>query len=265
MLEYRTLDHLATRIETHQHFSEVGHDVEQIVLDVLLPRLGHNLLDVGCGTGSFLRRLLSERPGVRVIGLDTSEAALTSTAGDGIETVLADACAMPFMDDEISALTARHMLYHVPQPEAALREFARVVAPGGPVVITLNAAEQLPRINEAVRAAVEDVLPASQHDRDATRGWMHTDAARLPDHMATSLVDIELREFSDALVFNEPEPVVRYAATLLGAYGVQREAPETPLVVESLDRWVRSWFARHGGPWHDPKGIVLAVGTVPAA
>lgn len=106
----------------------------------LLPHLtaGMSLLDVGAGPGTItvdLARLLS--PG-RVVGLDASEEvtekATRHAADEGVETVefvVGDAYALPFGDDTFDVVHAHQVLQHLADPVAALREFRRVVKPGG--------------------------------------------------------------------------------------------------------------------------------------
>ncbi|MEW1659169.1 hypothetical protein [Streptomyces sp. NPDC093707] len=55
--EYLRLGPLQTRIETHRRYSERVDEVEAAVLAELRLAAAESLLDVGCGTGSFLSRL----------------------------------------------------------------------------------------------------------------------------------------------------------------------------------------------------------------
>jgi SAM-dependent methyltransferase len=50
----------------------------------------------------------------------------------------ADAADLPFADDSFDVVAAHYMLYHVPNPEQALREFHRVLRPGGTLVAASN-------------------------------------------------------------------------------------------------------------------------------
>ncbi len=119
--------------------SEQPEDVERAVLDAIALDPADSLLDVGCGTGSFLARLRREGHHGRLVGLDTSPAAIEALLKLGsVEAVRADAAALPFSDDEFSVVTARHMLYHVSDPMAALRESQRVLVPGGWFAATVN-------------------------------------------------------------------------------------------------------------------------------
>ncbi|MDX6573961.1 MAG: demethylmenaquinone methyltransferase / 2-methoxy-6-polyprenyl,4-benzoquinol methylase [Gaiellales bacterium] len=104
---------------------------------------GANALDVCCGTGDLaiaLARVVGR--GGQVTGLDFSgemlERARRKKRRDGsaeITWVQGDATAMPFPDNSFSAVTIGFGLRNLPDPEAGLRELARVVRPGGKVVV----------------------------------------------------------------------------------------------------------------------------------
>ncbi len=94
-------------------------------------RPGDRVLDACCGTGDLA--LAAERVGGRVTGLDFSErmldrARLKSAA---VEWVRADVLAMPFEDASFDVVTVGFGIRNVEDLEAALRELARVLRPGG--------------------------------------------------------------------------------------------------------------------------------------
>lgn len=91
-----------------------------------LPR--GRIVDVGCGIGHSYS-LLSPRV---TVGVDLHEPSLR---GQQRETCVADMREMPFADDEFDGAIAVQSIEHVPDPEAAIAEMARVVRPGGVVVM----------------------------------------------------------------------------------------------------------------------------------
>jgi demethylmenaquinone methyltransferase / 2-methoxy-6-polyprenyl-1,4-benzoquinol methylase len=104
---------------------------------------GASALDACCGTGD-LALALARRVGRggQVTGLDFSAEMLERArrkpreAGAAeITWVQGDATAMPFADNSFSAVTIGFGLRNLPDPEAGLRELARVVRPGGKVVV----------------------------------------------------------------------------------------------------------------------------------
>jgi SAM-dependent methyltransferase len=103
------------------------------------------VLDVGCGTGLFARAL-SER-GARVWGIDPSEEMLRqarANTGGKIPLKRARAEALPFKDGWFERAVFRLVVHLVDRPRA-FEESARVLAPGGRIVIASFAPEALDR------------------------------------------------------------------------------------------------------------------------
>lgn len=93
------------------------------------------LADVGCGPGHYLRRL---RPGLRLVGLDRSVGMLRAVGDARVGLVAGSADALPLRSGSVDAGLAMHMLYHLPEPAAGLRELRRVLRPGGRLVVSTN-------------------------------------------------------------------------------------------------------------------------------
>lgn len=96
-----------------------------------------NFLDVGCGTGAMSVRLT--RWG-RVISADFSQTALQFSRRRGLDHLVgADAMKLPFASDRFDAIVTMDVLEHLPDDCAAMREFFRVLKPGGRVFATIPA------------------------------------------------------------------------------------------------------------------------------
>jgi SAM-dependent methyltransferase len=93
-----------------------------------------SLLDVGAGDGAWLAGAAAHLPPTtRLVGADLAAPADAPPAR--VRFVRGDAVAMPFADCGLSAVTARAVLHHVADPAAAVAELARLVAPGGMLLI----------------------------------------------------------------------------------------------------------------------------------
>lgn len=102
----------------------------RMVDDLDLPP-GARVLDVAAGTG-LITRLLEAR-GRQVISLDVSAEMLAVAHRRGAAAVLATADHLPVAGASVDALTFGYLLRYVPEPLETMREFARVLRPGGAI------------------------------------------------------------------------------------------------------------------------------------
>lgn len=101
-----------------------------------LPAAPSDVLDLGCGTGSL--SLLAAEQGHRVTAVDRSEPMLAlareKLAGTGARVLVGDAAAPP-VTGRFDAVLVRHVLWALPDPAGALRSWARLLRPGGRLVL----------------------------------------------------------------------------------------------------------------------------------
>ncbi|MEP7334208.1 MAG: methyltransferase domain-containing protein [Actinomycetota bacterium] len=110
---------------------------------------GTRVLDAGCGAGRLSVDLA--RRGLRVHAVDTAEKLVdaaretVNAAGlsDAVGVRTADVHALPFEDGTFAAVVALGLLPWVHTPARALAELARVLAPGGHVVLSCDSAAAL--------------------------------------------------------------------------------------------------------------------------
>ncbi|MGW1882484.1 class I SAM-dependent methyltransferase [Streptomyces sp. NPDC001970] len=99
-------------------------------------RPGDSVLDAGCGTGRALPALRSAvGPGGTVIGADLTPQMLDAAVRAGRDRdgrlLLTDVARLPLRSEVLDAVFAAGLVAHLSEPEANLRELARVVRPGG--------------------------------------------------------------------------------------------------------------------------------------
>lgn len=124
----------------------------------LLSRLGGSVLEVGVGTGLALPLY---GPTVSVTGVDYSaemlEKARAKVEAEGLDRVTAlrrmDARALEFPDASFDHVAAMHVISVVPEPEKVMSEIARVLRPGGSVVIVNHFARDSGLLARAERLA----------------------------------------------------------------------------------------------------------------
>jgi malonyl-CoA O-methyltransferase len=183
-------------------------------MDALTPR---RTIDVGCGTGRWTARLSA-------IGIDASPAMLAVAARKGGlrgRLAVGDATALPVAGGVADLVLCALTFGHIRDQAGAMREFARVLQPGGTLILT-------------------DFHPGA-----AARGWRRTfrsggQVYELENHPYTVPQLCEMARgltltHADEACIGEPECELFYRAGRLDLY---EAACATPAVL--LTRWVRA-------------------------
>lgn len=172
------------------------------------------VVDVGCGNGFDLRHLLPDGRCRHAFGVDLSAGMLASLAelrSTGRLTPLqADAQQLPLRDGIADVGLAMHMLYHVPDIHAAVRELRRVVKPGGAVLASTNSIASLAEMNDLMDAALSKVLGRPVHPLQDLRFTLETGAAILQREFS----DVSLHRFDLTLAFPAAQPVLDYLSSV---------------------------------------------------
>ncbi|HXQ59494.1 MAG TPA: class I SAM-dependent methyltransferase [Acidimicrobiales bacterium] len=165
--QYADGDNLRSRISIYDYLERVGESpdtLERWVLDHVAWRASMTAADVGCGPGPYLAEL-SVRA-ARVVALDLSpgmlrDASIRFAASRRPSVVVADAQRLPLPDRSVDVVLCAHMLYHVPDIDAAVAEFRRVLAPGGTLLVVLNGPDDKAEIRTLWRDAALSVSEAA--------------------------------------------------------------------------------------------------------
>jgi ubiquinone biosynthesis O-methyltransferase len=123
--------------------SEIGRITERLERSAMLGLIGDvsgkQILDIGCGDGDFAIELA--RRGARVTGVDVSSemiaaaSAKADAAGLQVSFEIADARQLPFPSEAFDVIVAMTVLCFVPDASPVFHEVARVLRPGGRLVI----------------------------------------------------------------------------------------------------------------------------------
>jgi ubiquinone/menaquinone biosynthesis C-methylase UbiE len=125
------------------------------------------LVDIGCGTGDFLREVKANHPRLYVTGVDLSPHYLDVARRrlepwSRVRLVKAAAEAMPFATAEFDAAIAIYLFHELPRPvrRAVAGEIARIVKPGGAFILV----DSLQTGDEPLYDAMLDYFPFAFHE-----------------------------------------------------------------------------------------------------
>jgi SAM-dependent methyltransferase len=225
-LELRRLFYPPTFLGMFDRFQEA--------IDGCVPA-GSVLLDAGCGRGrTFLYR--RRLPSVRVVGLDMSPYARDNPNLDS--QVQGNVEALPFPDASFDAVLGTHVAEHLAHPEAAFSEMARVLRPGGRLLLlTPNRRHYVPLLARSLplglHAAVSRRRGLGEHDVFPTlyRANTAADLRRLASGAGLCVERLEAFETEPEYLAFHP---LAYAAGVLYERVVNRYRALAPLRVNLL-------------------------------
>ncbi|MBM2619863.1 methyltransferase domain-containing protein [Actinoplanes sp. LDG1-06] len=197
-----------------------------------LPLRG-DVIEVGAGTGELWNRVDPSGYDMRLTLVDFSPVMCERLRSVPGATVLReDAASLPFPDASFDLLIANHMLYHLDDPEAALREFARVLRPGGRLAMGLNGTGHLAELSE-----IGPAIGRPDHTlRPAHNGITVASATA---YVQTLFEHVGVESYPSSLDIPDVEPVLLYLAS-------QDRPPLTPDEEAAVRDFVESRIAADG-------------------
>lgn len=191
------------------------------------------VLDVGCGTGELTRVLAAETGADgRVVGLD-ADASLLAVAREHAPVVRGDAVSLPFAADSFDLVVCQALLVNLPDPAAAVGEFARVssdlvaaVEPDNAAVEVESTVAEEPRLEARARRAY-----LAGVETDASLGGDGSRAA----FEAAGLADVGTRRYAHERTVEAPYDEADLADARRKATGAGLADDRTTMLGGDLD------------------------------
>ena len=213
--EYASEEAFRQRALAYRELRE-GSDDEEIVRARILAARPRRLLDVGSALGDLCAWAKAELGG-EVVAVDSSPRMVELAAQAGVTAVLADMRELPFGDSSFDCVVAGSCLYHVPDPETAIAEFARVLDPGGFLLASTGSDDDSERRVAWGSLFDEEIPPSPPLSFSRENG---------SDLLLRHFRDVEQVDFDVVLVFPTRERLVRYVLALPRARDAADRVPE---------------------------------------
>jgi SAM-dependent methyltransferase len=204
---YKTPDKLNVRKMTHQLYTQPKVDFVQWAVSKIEWRGDETAVDVGCGSGGYTE--IVQTLCQTYIAGDLSFGMVHSLP-QNLPRLNLDAQHIPLADNSADVILANHMLYHVPDREAALADIARVLRPGGVLLAATNSGDTMAELEalrwQGVARLGLEVNPAQQRSPVADLFSLENGRSLLKNHF----FHIERCDLQGALVFPHPQPILDY-------------------------------------------------------
>ncbi|HLY26908.1 MAG TPA: class I SAM-dependent methyltransferase [Aggregatilineales bacterium] len=213
---YATDEALNVRLRTHDLYSYPKLNFTEWVLDKITWHGDEHVLDVGTGPGTYIDAIQARVPnGEFVVGDLSLGMARVAASRVGPKLVLnLDAESLPFADRTFDVVLANHMLHHVPNLDAALSEFRRVLKPDGCVVAATNSQFNLPEFEQLIQRAY-GLLGANNAEIEPLRPadhqfYLEDGAVRLARHFFA----VSRHDLPGAFIFPDAQPILDYIGSM---------------------------------------------------
>ncbi len=202
------------RHRIHQEYTVPRLDFASWALDRIQWRGDEWVLDLGAGPGTYFEPVQARIPRGRHVAGDQSLGMIrrqqTQACAARIELANLDAQALPFPDGLFDVVLANHMLFHVPDIDAALGEIGRVLKPEGVLLATTNSVNNMPEINTLYRRAVMLLTNFKYKGQISTSNAERFSLENGSGILARHFQAIARFDLPSALVFPEPVPIIEY-------------------------------------------------------
>jgi SAM-dependent methyltransferase len=207
---YTNDEALRIRQETHDRYSNPPIDFVSWAIGSVMWRGDETVLDVGCGPGRWYEPLQLKLPNGHYFAIDLYEGMLKHHPKRS-RVSLSDAQKLPFPDSSFDVVMANHMLFHVQDSDSAIKEFKRVLKPGGIFMTTTNSIHNMPELQVLIRRAVTLLVPpGTTHIQVPVP---HTDLFTLETgtrQLSRHFFGVVRYDLPSALVFPSVEPLLAY-------------------------------------------------------
>lgn len=147
------------------------------------------VLDVGCGDGAFLEHVRERKPGLSLLGVDGSEAAISKLRAKGLDGEVVKDLNTPDLSrfHDVDVIVAMELIEHLPEPELLMAEFLKTRADVFHITIP-----NMGFIVSRLRLALGGRMPLTAivyHIKEHLRFWTVRDFHQWADHCGFEVVE----------------------------------------------------------------------------
>ena len=226
---------------TYAQHARFVSDLGAGVVDLLAPRPGERILDLGCGDGALTERIAAA--GARVVAVDASPEQVVAARARGLDARVGRGEALSF-GEEFDAVFSNAALHWMPDPDAVIAGVRRALRPGGRFVAEMGGAGNV----AAIRGALADALARRGLDGGAADTLFQPTAEEYRARLDAGGLVVR-----SIVLFPRPTPLPgdlgRWIETLAQAFLAQVPAPERPALIAEVEAALRPRLFDRGRGW----------------
>lgn len=231
--QYSDDKRLRSRYLIHQRFSTAGREYLDWVFDHLLQCRPSRMFDLGCGTGYLWQRNAGRLPadwslalGDRSPGMLAMAASRLQAVAAPIEYVQLDAGHLPFLHGRFDAVLCLHVLHHIQDVRAVLKEVKRVLENGATLLAATNGERHMHEVKQALLQFNLDTDYFNFHP-----GFNLQNGEML---LAELFERVDCVHFKDALHVTQVEPLLDYVRSGIPTRQIEHQR-------KAMNRLERHW------------------------
>ena len=227
--------------ETYARNARFVSDLGFPLVEMLDPRPGERVLDLGCGDGALTEKLAAL--GCEVVGVDASPEQVAAARARGLDARVMDGQALAF-EAEFDAVFSNAALHWMGRAEAVIDGMWRALRPGGRLAAELGGRGNVAQIRSALGAA----LRRRGVDARAADPWYFPTAEAY-----RALLEARGFEVRSAELFERPTPlpgdILDWLATFAGAFITVVSPAEQPAFLHEIREVLSPSLRDRAGVW----------------
>ena len=214
-------------------------ELGQPVLELLAPRPGERILDLGCGDGALTEKLAAL--GCSVLGVDASPEQVAAARARGLDAREVDGQSLPFKG-KFDAVFSNAALHWMKEADRVIAGVFRALKPGGRFVAEMGGAGNVERIVAALREGL------SRRGLDATLPWYFPGAESYRSKLEAGGFAVESIQ-----LFARPTPlpgdIAGWLETFAGAALTRVDEAERAEFLSEMRETLRPHLRQADGSW----------------
>lgn len=218
--QYQNASNISSRIDLHRLYSQNRNGWFPWVFDQCEFAAGKDVLELGCGDGSFWSQNIDRIPdGCQIVLSDISrgmvrDARRTLQGRGNFKFKLFGCGEIPYEDDTFDLIIANHVLFYCEEVSEACKEISRVLKRGGIFICSAYGRTHMSEVSQLVQG-FDDRIILSAH-----KLYEHFGKENGGSILQDTFSSVEWKEYEDSLLVTDAEPLISY---ILSCHGNQNQ------------------------------------------